>query len=54
VGLLFQPRDERTRPEQSVVEVVDPEEQEESVTGFGVVGARQRGMLMGTPLVETQ
>ena len=46
--LFFQPADERTRPWQSYVKVVDPEEQEEAVARRGVVGTCQRGMLVGT------
>src|SRR5262249_6439862 len=52
--LFFQPADERVRPWQSYVKVVDPEEQEEAVARRGVVGTCQRGMLVGTPLVETE
>src|SRR5262249_4204774 len=52
--LFFQPADERARPWQSYVKVVDPEEQEEAVARLGVVGTCQRGMLVGTPLVETK
>jgi len=52
--LFFQPADERARPWQSYVKVVDPEEQEEAVARLGVVGTCQRGMLVGTPLVETE
>ena len=36
--LFFQPADERAGPWQSYVEVVDPEEQEETVARLGVVG----------------
>ena len=54
MGLFLQPTDERTRTWQSYVKVVDPEEQEEAVARLGAVGARQRGMLVGTPLVETK
>ena len=50
---LEQP-DERTRPWQNYVEVVDPEEQRKAIARFGVVGTCQRGMLVGTPLVETE
>ena len=42
------------RPWQSHVKVVDPEEQEEAVARLGVAGTRQRGMLVGSPLVETE
>ena len=52
--LFFQPADERARPWQSYVKVVDPEEQEEAVSRLGVGGACQRRMLVGTPLVETE
>jgi DNA-directed RNA polymerase subunit N (RpoN/RPB10) len=45
--LFFQPADERARPWQSYVKVVDPEEQEEAVARLGVVGTCQRGMLVG-------
>ena len=39
--LLFQSANESARPGQSHVKVVDPEEQEETVSRRGVVGARQ-------------
>src|SRR5262249_19016495 len=52
--LFFQLADERARPWQSHVEVIDPEEQEEAVARRGAVRACQRGMLMGAPFVETQ
>ena len=39
--LFFQPTDERTRPWQSYVKVVDAEEQEEAVARLGVVGTCQ-------------
>src|SRR5262245_11910435 len=54
VRLFFQPTDESARPWQSYVKVVDPEEQEEAVSRLGVVGACQRRMLVGPPLVETE
>jgi DNA-directed RNA polymerase subunit N (RpoN/RPB10) len=54
VWLFFQPADESARPWQSYVKVVDQEEQEEAVSRLGVVGACQRRMLVGTPLVETE
>jgi hypothetical protein len=43
IWLFFQPADERARPWQSYVKVVDPEEQEEAVARLGVVGTCQRG-----------
>ena len=52
--LFFQPANESACPWQSYVKVVDPEEQEEAVARLGVVGAYQRRMLVGTPLVETE
>ena len=52
--LFFQPADERARPLQSYIKVVDPEEQEEAVARLGVVRTCQRGMLVATPLVETE
>src|SRR5262245_15020864 len=52
--LFFQPAHESACPWQSYVKVVDPEEQEEAVSGLGVVGACQRRMLVGTPLVKTE
>ena len=52
--LFFQPADESARPRQGYVKVVDPEEQEEAIARLGAVGACQRGMLVGTPLVETE
>ena len=54
VWLFFQPADERARPWQSYVKVVDPKEQEEAVSRLGAGWARQTRMLMGTPLVETE
>ena len=51
---FFQPADERAPSWQSHVKVVDPEEQEEAVARLGAVGTRQRGMLVGTPLVDTE
>src|ERR1700683_2828918 len=54
MGLLFQSVDERARPGQSVVEIIDAEKQEEAVARLGGFGARQRGMLVGTPLVEAK
>jgi DNA-directed RNA polymerase subunit N (RpoN/RPB10) len=44
--LFFQKADERPRPWQGYVKVVDPEEQEEAVARLGVMGTCQRGMLV--------
>jgi hypothetical protein len=52
--LFFQVADERACPCQSYVEVINPEEQEEAVARLGVVGTCQRGMLVCTPLVQTE
>src|SRR4051794_38069347 len=52
--LFFQPPDERARSWQSYVKVVDPEEQEEAVARLSVVWTRQRGMLVGAPLVQAK
>src|ERR1700722_456757 len=52
--LFFQPADESARPWQSYVKIIDPEEQEEAVARRGEMGARQRGMIVGAPLVETK
>src|ERR1700733_1946250 len=52
--LFFQPAAERARPLQGDVIIVDAEEQEEAVARLGGVGTRQRGMLVGTPLMETK
>ena len=54
VWLFFQPADEGARPWQSCVKIIDPEEQEQAVSRLGGVGACQRRMLVGTPLVETE
>lgn len=52
--LFFQTANERVRPWQRYVKVIYSKEQEEAVTRLGVVGTFQRGMLVGTPLVETE
>jgi len=52
--LFFQPADERARFLQSGVRVVDPEEQEKAVAGFGGVRTCQRGMLVGAPFVKAE
>src|SRR5262245_24987111 len=51
---FFQPADQRARRWQSRLKVVDQEEQEEAVARLSVVRTCQRGMLVGTPLVETE
>src|SRR6185312_8081348 len=52
--LFFQPADERARPWQSDVEIVDPEEQEEAVSRPGTVRTCQRAMPVGAPRVQTE
>ena len=47
---FFQPVEERARPWQSDVKVVDPEGQEEAVASSGDLSTRGA---RGTPLVET-
>ena len=54
VRLFFQPADERLRPWQSCLKLVDPEEQEKAVARLGGVGTCQRGMLMRAPLVKAE
>jgi len=54
MGLLFQPVDERARPWQSFVEVINAEEQEEAIARLGEIGACQRGMIVRAPLVKTE
>src|SRR5262245_3988930 len=54
VWLFFQSANERARPWQSDVKVVDPKEQEQAVSRLGVRGACQGRMLVGSPLVETE
>ena len=52
--LFFQTADERPRPWQGYVKVVDPEEQEEAVARRRLVRAHQGGMLVRAPLVEAK
>src|SRR5207237_10047829 len=52
--LLFQPADERARRLQSCVKIVDPKEQEKAVARLGDARTCQRGMLVGTPRLETK
>jgi len=53
VGLLFESSHKAPCLCQGRVEIIDTKEQEEAVARLGVIGARQGGMLVGTPLVET-
>lgn len=54
MGLFFQRANERTRSWQRYVKIIYPEEQEEAVARPRVVGTFQRGMLVGTPRVQTE
>jgi hypothetical protein len=54
VWLLFEPSNESPRSRQSHVKLVHTEKQEQAVAGLPVIGARQGGMLVGTPQVETE
>jgi hypothetical protein len=54
MGIFIQPADERARPRQRHVIVVDPYEQKDAVAGRGVVRTGQRRMLVGAPLVQTE
>ena len=54
VWLLFEPSDERACPLKRQVEIIDTEEQQEAIAGYPVIGAHQRGMLVGAPLVEAE
>jgi hypothetical protein len=54
VGLLLEPSDESACPGQRHVDVIDPEKQEEAVARLRVLGAHQRGMLVGTPLMKAE
>lgn len=54
VWLLFEPSNESPRSRRSHVELVHTEKQEQAVAGLPVIGARQGGMLVGTPQVETE
>ena len=52
--LFFEPTDESACSWQRFVKVIDPNEQEEAVPGRRVLGARQRGMPVGLPLVKAE
>lgn len=46
--------DQGARSRQRRVEVIDPEEQEEAIAGLGVLGASQRRVFVGAPLVKAE
>jgi hypothetical protein len=52
--LLLEPSDKSTCPCQRHVEIIDPEKQEKAVARLCVIGARQGGMIMSTPLVKAE
>jgi hypothetical protein len=54
VVLFFEPGDESACSLQDHVEIIDSEKQQEPIAGCRTIGARQGGMLMGTPLVEAE
>jgi hypothetical protein len=54
VGFLFESGDESACPWQRHGEIIDAEKQEQAVARLRVIGARQGGMLMGTPLVKAE
>src|SRR4030095_7414601 len=52
--LLLEPSDESACPWQRHVEIIHTKKQEEAVARLRVIGARQGGMVMGTPLVKAE
>jgi hypothetical protein len=54
VGIFLELSDQRAHPWQRHVEIIDPEKQEEAVARLRVIGADQRGMLMGAPPVKAE
>jgi hypothetical protein len=54
VGILIEVGDESACPGKRQVEIIDTEEQQETVAGCTGIGADQRGMLVSTPLVEAE
>ena len=54
MGFLLEPGDESACPWQRHIEIIDAEKQEEAVARLRVIGARQGGMLMLTPLVKAE
>ncbi len=54
VRFFFELGDESACPLQCQVEIVDAEEQEQSVARWRVVRTHQRGMLVRTPLMEAK
>jgi hypothetical protein len=54
VRFLLQARDESACPGHRLVEIIDPEKQEQTVTRLRLFGARQRRMIVGAPLVNAE
>jgi len=54
VGFLFEPVDERARPLQGHLVVVDAKKQEESIAGCPVVRTHQGRMVVHAPLVKAE
>ena len=54
VRLFFEASDERASSLEREIEIVDAEEQQESVAGGGAVGARQRRMVVVAPAVNAE
>ncbi len=52
--LLLEPADESACSLQSPVEVIDTEKQEQAVARLSLIGAHQRRMLVGAPLVKAK
>ena len=52
VGLLFEMRGEISGASQTLLEVVDPDEEDEAIAGRAIVGARKRRMVVSTPLMD--
>src|SRR5262245_16279723 len=54
MGLFFEPGSEPAHPLRRRVEIIHAKEQEKAVAGGGALGTRQRGMLVGAPLVQAE
>jgi hypothetical protein len=54
MGLLFEPGNERARPWQCHIEIIDAEKQEEAIARLRVIGAHQGGMVVCTPRVQAE
>src|SRR5262249_32794725 len=54
MGLLLESSDEGAGPSKRRVEIIDAKEQQQTVAGCRVIGARQRRMIVRAPLVEAE